>query len=412
MGTIGPEGDLFSLRAGPAWEGATCFDSTRSALLRRIAYEAGMYTVRRLSGCLSDLRPLPPGGILPKGETSAYGAAGRLGGGRDALALEDDPQAFPAVRGLRAVRPPCARKLSTSELLADLRSQHPHWTQFVWDIWIRRVGPLWPLAGRIASLPFLPGGSSLETARALLPQETAAPWGRIKPAVQVGVGTPVAVFAGCTARNARPGWIARAETLLRRWGYVVLDGGGFTCCGGTLHHAGLFAAQAEVRRRNIERWRDMGRPVIAAFCASCKHGLDAYAEEGGMEPEEDALWKRQVRGLSALLAAPVCETVPDAPARIGYHQPCHWGEDDPDLPFLRQAFPLIMKGTGLCCGMGGILKMTDADVSAAIGRRCVEGFADCRHIITGCSGCTLQLASAAPSGVTVRHWLDVVDISV
>ena len=116
------------------------------------------------------------------------------------------------------------------------------------------------------------------------------------------------------------------------------------------HHAGLFAAQAEVRRRNIERWRDMGRPVIAAFCASCKHGLDAYAEEGGMEPEEDALWKRQVRGLSALLAAPVCETVPDAPARIGYHQPCHWGEDDPDLPFLRQAFPLIMKGTGLCCG--------------------------------------------------------------
>ena len=73
---------------------------------------------------------------------------------------------------------------------------------------------------------------------------------------------------------------------------------------------------------------------------------------------------------------------------------------------------LIMKGTGLCCGIGGILKMTDADVSAAIGRRCVEGFADCRHIITGCSGCTLQLASAAPSGVTVRHWLDVVDISV
>ena len=86
-----------------------------------------------------------------------------------------------------------------------------------------------------------------------------------------------------------------------------------------------------------------------------------------MEPEEAALWKRQVRGLSALLAAPVCETVPDAPARIGYHQPCHWGEDDPDLPFLRQAFPLIMKGTGLCCGMGGILKMTDADVSAAMG---------------------------------------------
>ena len=46
----------------------------------------------------------------------------------------------------------CARKLSTADLLASLRSKHPHWTRFIWDIWIRRAGPLWPLAGRIASL--------------------------------------------------------------------------------------------------------------------------------------------------------------------------------------------------------------------------------------------------------------------
>ena len=75
--------------------------------------------------------------------------------------------------------------------------------------------------------------------------------------------------------------------------------------------------------------------------------------------------------------------------------------------------------TGGSGGIGGktveILREQDgldADVSAAIVRRCVEGFADCSHIITGCSGCTLQLASVDPSGVIVRHWLDVVDISV
>lgn len=303
----------------------------------------------------------------------------------------------------------CARKLSTSDLLAELRSRHPHWTQFVWGIWIRRVGPLWPLAGRIASLPFLPGGSSLETARALLPQEPAAPWVRIRPAAHTDARTPVTVFSGCTARNARPGWTARAEALLRRWGHTVIDGVGFTCCGGTLHHAGLFEAQAEVRRRNIDRWREMDRPAIAVFCASCKHALDAYPEEGGMDPEEAALWRRQLRALATFLTDPVFEAAPGAPDRPGYHQPCHWGDVDPDLPFLRQAFPQIRKGSELCCGMGGILKMTDADVSAAIGRRCMEGFADCRRIITGCSGCTLQLASLAPSGVTVRHWLDVVE---
>ncbi|MFR0873573.1 MAG: hypothetical protein ACLSHC_02170 [Bilophila wadsworthia] len=82
---------------------------------------------------------------------------------------------------------------------------------WVWDIWIRRLA----CSGRlpdIASLPFLPGCSSLETACALLPQETAAPWGRIKPAVQVGVGTPVAV---CRMHGAQrpPRLIAR----LRRY---------------------------------------------------------------------------------------------------------------------------------------------------------------------------------------------------
>lgn len=31
------------------------------------------------------------------------------------------------------------------------------------------------------------------------------------------------------------------------------------------------------------------------------------------------------------------------------------------------------------------------------------------HVLTGCSGCALQLASTAPRGVQVRHWLDILD---
>lgn len=309
----------------------------------------------------------------------------------------------------------CARKLSTSDLLAEVRSKNPHWTQYVWDIWIRRVGPLWPLAGRIASLAplSLPGGlgSSLETARALLPQKPVAPWLRLRPEARMAPEAPVAVFAGCTARNVRPGWTAKAESLLRRWGYDVAEGGGFACCGATLHHAGLFAAQDEVRRKNIDFWRKLGRPAVAVFCASCKHGLDAYAEEGGMDAEEAALWRRRVRGLSDFLERPVFEAASRAPARPAYHQPCHWGDGDPDWPFLRGAVPGLERGAALCCGMGGVLKMTDPDVSAALGRRCLEGFDPaCGAVVTGCSGCTLQLSSLAPDSLSVRHWLDVVEI--
>ena len=94
---------------------------------------------------------------------------------------------------------------------------------------------------------------------------------------------------------------------------------------------------------------------------------------------------------------------------IGYHQPCHWGTADPDLPLLKNWLPGLQKGTGLCCGMGGILKMSNPDLSADMARKCMEGFApEVRQIITGCSGCVMQLASVAGENRQVRHWLDVV----
>jgi len=58
--------------------------------------------------------------------------------------------------------------------------------------------------------------------------------------------------------------------------------------------------------------------------------------------------------------------------------------------------------------MGGILKMSNPDLSADMARKCLEGFApEIRHIVTGCSGCVMQLAAAGGKDMQVRHWLDV-----
>ena len=55
--------------------------------------------------------------------------------------------------------------------------------------------------------------------------------------------------------------------------------------------------------------------------------------------------------------------------------------------------------------------MSNPGLSMDMARRCFEGFApEARAVITGCSGCVMQLASAAPKGVEVRHWLDIVDV--
>ena len=307
----------------------------------------------------------------------------------------------------------CARKLSTAELLADARARNPHWSQVLWELWIQRLGPLWPMAGKIAMLApdaVIPGSlhSLLGTARALVDLPPCAPWMLLQPEERVQA-TPVVLFSGCTANNVRPRWAEKAATLLRAWGYDVLDASGFTCCGGTLHHAGQYKAQQSAREQNVDVWRSLGRPLVASFCASCKHSLEDYAAT--LPEDEGREWKEKCQGLSALLTRPRVRATGHAPAVVAYHQPCHWNAADPDLPLLKLGLSGLKKGTGLCCGMGGILKMSNPGLSMDMARRCFEGFApEARAVITGCSGCVMQLASAAPEGVEVRHWLDIVAV--
>ncbi|MDD4702530.1 MAG: (Fe-S)-binding protein, partial [Desulfovibrio sp.] len=271
------------------------------------------------------------------------------GGEKDALSWDTIRDLARMCAGCGRCQRACARKLSTADLLADARAKKPHWTQALWDVWIRKAGPLWPLAGKIAMLApeaMLPGNLRplLETARALVDMPACSPWMVLGPHENVA-GRPVVLFSGCTAKNVRPRWIEKTEKLLRVWGYDVLDAAGFTCCGGTLHHAGQYKAQENARNQNLDFWRSLGKPLVATFCASCKHSLDDYAAH--LPEEEGKEWQKKCQGLSALLVKPRVQTSGQAPASIAYHQPCHWNTVDPDLPLLKLGLPGLTKGTGL-----------------------------------------------------------------
>ena len=278
-------------------------------------------------------------------------AAGK--GGKRAAGLDWD-DVFTLARlcaGCGRCKQACARKLSTADLLADVRAAHPHWTQHLWELWINRMGPLWPTVGFLASLA--PKGltpamleSSLATARALVNRREGSPWVRLRAEKAPGSAGPVVLFSGCTAKNVRPQWTETAERLLRAAGHAVLDASRFTCCGGTLHHAGQYAAMGAMRRANLNAWKALGQPRIAAFCASCFHSLAEYAD-GFLQGEEAALWKKSLTPLSALLGDLPAETLAAKPGIYGYHQPCHW-EKDEDMPFLARVIPGLHKGEGIC----------------------------------------------------------------
>ncbi|MDR0466220.1 MAG: (Fe-S)-binding protein [Deltaproteobacteria bacterium] len=307
----------------------------------------------------------------------------------------------------------CARKLSTADLLADVRAANPHWTQQLWDIWITRMGPAWISLGHLADAApdwCAPGPLKplLATARALVDKGAAKAWIRLAkdPAAQVNLERPVVLFSGCTAKNVRGRWTERAGELLRAWGYALLDASGFGCCGGAMHHAGRPDTRMRMEERNIAHWRGLGRPLTAVFCASCLHALKGYGK--ATRDAED--WTQSLAPLSALLAGAVPTPQAGQAAEYGYHQPCHW-ETDEDIGWLNALLPGQVQGQEPCCGMGGILQMSDAVLSRTMADACLGAFPPrIGHILTGCAGCVMQLNAAAPEGVKVSHWLDVVSV--
>jgi glycolate oxidase iron-sulfur subunit len=320
--------------------------------------------------------------------------------------------------GCGRCRTACARKLSTADLLAKARAAHPHWTQQFWELWITRMGPAWLSLGYLAAA--VPGWCApeplkpmLATAKALVDKGDATVWAKLAkdPATQVDGTRPVALFPGCTARNVRGRWTKKAGALLRAWGYTLLTASDFGCCGGTMHHAGRLDAQKRMAEHNIIVWRALGRPRVAIFCASCRHALADYGE-AVLQGDEVAAWTQSLTPVSALLEGAVSEPQAGKPAEYGYHQPCHW-DADKDIGWLKTLLPGQVQGLEPCCGMGGILQMSNAALSRSMADACLGGFparVQHKHILTGCSGCVMQLNAAAPEGVKVSHWLDVVSV--
>lgn len=333
----------------------------------------------------------------------------------------------------------CARGLSAADLLAEVRSRSPDWSQQAWELWVRQLGPLWPTVGLVAA--FLSAffskeaaGGMLASAGALLNDTQSSP-----PAGSVRViaaqktapaaSPPLLLFSGCTAKRVRPQWTEKARALLKAFGHEPVDSSGFTCCGGTLYHAGQFDALRRLRQENLVFWRSAGRPRVAVFCASCFDALKRYGEDLASK-EEEQVWQKCLTPLSALLVGaqaaqggalsddvgapgqnmPAKDASPKEASGIAYHQPCHWGAVDPDIVFLRSIFNNLATGSSLCCGMGGILKMTNSKLSLDMAENCLRSFpAETKTILSGCSGCVLQLKGAAAKRTDVRHWLDAIE---
>ena len=337
----------------------------------------------------------------------------------------------------------CPQGVSVPRLVARLRAEHPDFRQWLWKQWVTRLAPYWSLAAQGAALVpdmLAPAGLglALKALRGLRPGKGLRPWLTITKfpteAYRQEYGDrPVVLFDGCVGSGPRKAWADAARFLLRG----LLTGPGadlaeanFSCCGSTLGVAGLPEDQERARRANIEAWRKAGQPLIVTYCATCCAGLADYAAAGAAsgagaglfaDAEEEALWAASLTPLSALLAGATAKAGRGAPTVVGWHRSCHADPGDADFTLLSDLLGTRLRtpAKASCCGFGGIMQLSAPQLSTQVGAACWDGQDSAlgfsaapdvvgAYVLTGCSGCVMQLCATGPKSARVGHWLEII----
>lgn len=298
----------------------------------------------------------------------------------------------------------CPYDLSGWKATAQMKAAHPRFAELAWKHFIGKAEYLWPLASTAAfALP--------EHMRLKRVKDAPTPWFAMHSGSACAPFTKAVLFAGCTANHLRPVWKDKATAILRGLGVELLPDNDFSCCGWTLRHAGTTKELNKVRTDNVLAWRALGKPKMVTFCATCYTGLMRLADDrlAWMDGEQDE-WRESLVPLASLLEDASFSPLDGEPQSIAYHRPCHAPQPDPDETLVRN-----MAGERLqtvsrdhCCGLGGIMQLTDGSLCSEVNAALWEHLAPKPDtgLITGCSGCVMQLENTAPQSVQVRHWLD------
>jgi glycolate oxidase iron-sulfur subunit len=226
-------------------------------------------------------------------------------------------------------------------------------------------------------------------------------------------GLRVGFFVGCGANYLFPDIAWALVHILKRLGATLVVPEGQVCCGLPAYVAGDTETARKLARKNIEVFEALELDAIVTVCASCGSHLEALPSLFGHDlASRDAAASIAEKHMDAMaflvehLGFETCvETLRPAkggsPLRVAYHDPCHLriGQGVTEAPRrLLKALPgvelLETLHPGQCCGHGGDFNLAHFVLSMQILDRRMADF-DQVHpdtIVTGCTGCLLQLA--------------------
>ncbi len=302
----------------------------------------------------------------------------------------------------------CPQKINLPLEIARLKSLHPDWKSWIWSRIVKSGTGLLPA---IKSGKAIIPGTAPVLKQVLLNKPRLQPLLKAMRKKQLKKHRAV-VFPGCVGQHFRPELEKTAFQLLNLLGYEALETPDWQCCGYPLGSAGLLEQEKKDTMKNLDLWLQMDKPMIFVFCATCEEGLrNPFGEYQSHYPWK--LFRQSVHPLIEQLA--FLEFEPAAiheKRKIVWHQPCH-GSVDSGLIFQNILNSLNRELTILnnnCCGMGGSFAIQNPKLSSSIAEEFWKGIPQTKStvILTGCSGCVLQLEATKPDFARVAHWLEFI----
>jgi glycolate oxidase iron-sulfur subunit len=272
-------------------------------------------------------------------------------------------------------------------------------------------------------------GALLRIGQALRPLLPAFLRARI-PARQAAGDWPAArhvrrmlVLAGCAQSSTTPRTNAAAARVLDRLGISLLVAPAAGCCGALSQH---LSAEQEARafmRRNIDAWWPHIEQGVEAIVMTAS-GCGVMVKDYGELLRDDPAYADKAARVSALTRdlgeALVAEDLGPLQAvgkgrRIAVHAPCTL-QHGQQLPGLLEGlltglgFELAgVRDSHLCCGSAGSYSLLQPELARQLRDHKLAALQEQRPelIATANVGCQLHLAAA--SGVSVVHWIELLD---
>lgn len=211
---------------------------------------------------------------------------------------------------------------------------------------------------------------------------------------------------------------ANMATIMKKAGvdFTIL-GGDEWCCGFPLIGAGMPEKLEQMKVHNLKKVADVGAKKVVFTCPSCFH-----------------TWKHQYNTqvelvhasqfINQLIKAGRIRLKKEIKIRTTYHDPCDLGRNTgvyeepreiikavPGIDFVE--LPTNRKFS-VCCGGGGNVEMTDADLSAQVAQMKLDAIKSvgAEMVVTACQQCVRTMATRAKRTKTELAVKDLTELVV